>query len=108
MVFSALFFAQNFSPPTYLPPPNYLTSFCVCSIAKTWEGLRTLELRGVWGLGAKCNRFKQGKMQELEGVTLRKTQEFEKMTQGKMRELETEFLPFIFFVVVLLRKKQRQ
>jgi hypothetical protein len=47
-------------------------------------------------------------MQELEGVTLRKTQEFEKMTQGKMRELETEFLPFIFFVVVLLRKKQRQ
>jgi hypothetical protein len=41
-------------------------------------------------------------MQELEGVTLGKTREFEKMTQGKTQELETKFLPFIFFVVVLL------
>jgi hypothetical protein len=44
-------------------------------------------------------------MRELEGVTLGKTREFERVMQGKTRKLESKFLPFIFFVIVLLRKK---
>jgi hypothetical protein len=45
-------------------------------------------------------------MRKLEGMTLGKTQEFERGMQSKTQELESKFLPFIFFVIVLLPKKR--
>jgi hypothetical protein len=38
--FSASFSAPEFSPPTYLPPLTYLTSFCAHSIVKAQERLK--------------------------------------------------------------------
>lgn len=103
--FLVLFFTQNFSLATYFPLPTYITSFWAHSIAKVRKGLKTSKLWGLWGLGAKCNRFKQGKMQELEGVMLGKMWEFEGATQGKMWELEGNFFPFIFLGCCFVTKR---
>jgi hypothetical protein len=94
-------FQPSSLPKTFLvlptSTPYFFTSFCAQSVTKAWKGLTTSELWGVSSLGAKCNRFKQSKMRELEGMTLAKM-------QGKARceTLKVSSVPSFFVYVVLL------
>jgi hypothetical protein len=100
-VFLALFFAPNFSPLTFLlltspllPISPHIGLIPSSESRKTWKP-QSFKGFGVYELNAI--RFKQSKTWELEGAT-----------QGKTWKLESKLFPFIFFVVVLLRKRRRK
>jgi hypothetical protein len=46
----------SYFPPTYLPLPTFLTSFCIHSITGVQDNLKTSKLWRVWCLRTECNR----------------------------------------------------
>jgi hypothetical protein len=56
--FFSLLSAPKFFPPTYLPPPSYLTSFCTHYIVRVQESLKQEKRRGRTKLVARSGRAK--------------------------------------------------